>query len=83
LLPGKGEKDWMEWQAGYISGALLMLRSRVQLLVDAFRREHQAGTVINTGSVEGQLLIGRVSEVFDVSREAASLRLLQLGHLVA
>jgi hypothetical protein len=83
LLPGKGEKDWMEWQAGYISGALLMLRSRVQLLVDAFRREHQAGTVINTGSVEGQLLIGRLSEVFDVSREAASLRLLQLGHLVA
>jgi hypothetical protein len=83
LLPGAGETDWMEWQAGYISGALLMLRSRVQLLVDAFRHEHQAGTVINSGSVEGRLLIGRVSEVFDVSREAAAVRLLQLGHLLA
>ena len=35
LLPGSGEADWMEWQAGYISGALLMLRSRIQLLVEA------------------------------------------------
>ena len=83
LLPGSGEADWMEWQAGYISGALLMLRSRMQLLVEAFRREHRAATVINTSSVEGRLLIGRVSEIFDVSREAASLRLLQLGHLAA
>ena len=83
LLPGSGEADWMEWQAGYISGALLMLRSRIQLLVEAFRREHRAATVINTSSVEGRLLAGRVSEIFDVSREAASLRLLQLGHLAA
>jgi hypothetical protein len=83
LLPGSGEADWMEWQAGYISGALLMLRSRMQLLVEAFRREHRAATVINTSSVEGRLLAGRVSEIFDVSREAASLRLLQLGHLAA
>jgi hypothetical protein len=81
LLPGSGEADWMEWQAGYISGALLMLRSRMQLLVEAFRREHRAATVINTSAVEGRLLIGRVSEIFDVSGEAAALRLLQLGHL--
>ena len=83
LLPGSGEADWMEWQAGYISGALLMLRSRMQLLVEAFGREHRAATVINTSSVEGRLLAGRVSEIFDVSRGAASLRLLQLSHLAA
>ena len=83
LLPGFSEKDWMEWQAGYISGALLMLRSRMRLLVEAFRREHKAATVINTGAMAGQLLVGRVSEVFDVSREAAEVRLLQLGHLIA
>ncbi|HJU11275.1 MAG TPA: hypothetical protein VJ728_10380 [Candidatus Binataceae bacterium] len=81
LLPMRSEADWMEWQAGYISGALLMLRSRIQLLVNAFRREHRVQTTINTGSVEGRLLIGRVSEVFDVSRDAATVRLLQLGHL--
>jgi hypothetical protein len=83
LLPGRGESDWMEWQAGYISGALLMLRSRVQLLVDAFRREHRAAGLISSSSINGRLLIGRVSEVFDVSREAATVRLLQLGHLPA
>ena len=27
-------------------------------------------------------IIGRVSEVFDVSREAAEVRLLQIGHLI-
>ena len=31
LLPRSGQRDWMEWQAGYISGALLMPRSRIKL----------------------------------------------------
>ncbi len=82
LLPRSGQRDWMEWQAGYISGALLMPRSRVKLQVEAFRREHSVGLPLAAASVDGQILIGRVSELFDVSREAAEVRLLQLGHLV-
>ena len=81
LLPRSGQRDWMEWQAGYISGALLMPRSRVKLQVEAFRREHSVSLPLQAGSVDGQILIGRVSELFDVSREAAEVRLLQLGHL--
>ena len=81
LLPRLGQRDWMEWQAGYISGALLMPRSRVKLQVEAFRREHAVRLPLQAGSVDGQILIGRVSELFDVSREAAEVRLLQLGHL--
>jgi hypothetical protein len=82
LLPRIGQKDWMEWQAGYISGALLMPRSRVKLLVEAFGREHAVRLPLQAGSVDGQILIGRVSELFDVSREAAEVRLLQIGHLI-
>ena len=81
LLPRIGQIDWMEWQAGYISGALLMPRSRLKLQVEAFRREHAVRLPLTAGSVDGQILIGRVSELFDVSREAAEVRLLQLGHL--
>jgi len=81
LLPRSGQRDWMEWQAGYISGALLMPRSRLKLQVEAFRREHAVSLPLQAGSVDGQILIGRVSELFDVSREAAEVRLLQLGHL--
>ena len=82
LLPRIGQKDWMEWQAGYVSGALLMPRSRVKLLVEAFGREHAVRLPLKAGSVDGQILIGRVSELFDVSREAAEVRLLQIGHLL-
>ena len=81
LLPRLGQRDWMEWQAGYISGALLMPRSRVKLQVEAFRREHAVDLPLTAASVDGQILIGRVGELFDVSREAAEVRLLQLGHL--
>ncbi len=81
LLPRLGQRDWMEWQAGYISGALLMPRSRVKLQVEAFRREHSVRLPLAAASVDGQILVGRVSELFDVSREAAEVRLLQLGHL--
>ena len=71
LLPRIGQKDWMEWQAGYISGALLMPRSRVKLLVEAFGCEDAVSLPLQAGSIDGQILIGRVSELFDVSREAA------------
>jgi len=51
------------------------------LQVEAFRREHAVRLPLQAGSVDGQILIGRVSELFDVSREAAEVRLLRLGHL--
>ena len=82
LLPRRGQRDWMEWQAGYVSGALLMPRSRARLLAEAFRREHAMELPLPVGASDGQILVGRVSELFDVSREAAEIRLQQLGHLL-
>jgi hypothetical protein len=82
LLPRRGQRDWMEWQAGYVSGALLMPRSRVRLLVEAIRRELAIELPLAVEASDGQILVGRVSDLFDVSREAAEFRLLQLGHLI-
>jgi hypothetical protein len=83
IVLASGEIDWMEWQAGYISGAMLMPRSRMQLHVAAFRAERGVGGRLDEESIEGQLLIQRTSELFKVSPEAARVRLRQLGYLLS
>lgn len=75
--------DWMEWQAGYVCGALLMPKSRVDLLAAAFGRERGVSAPPAPESVDGRALIRRLTDLFDVSREAARIRLLKLGHLAA
>lgn len=83
IVTASGDIDWMEWQAGYISGAMLMPRSRVQLHVAAFRAERGVEGRLDEESIEGQLLIQRTSELFKVSPEAARVRLRQLGYLLS
>jgi hypothetical protein len=83
ILPASGEIDWMEWQAGYISGAMLMPRSRMQLLVAAVRSGRGVEGRLDEESIEGQVLIQRTSELFKVSPEAAGVRLRQLGYLIS
>ena len=75
--------DWMEWQAGYICGALLMPQARVELLAAAFGRERGVSAPPAPESVDGRALIRRVTDLFDVSRAAARVRLLKLGQLAA
>ena len=68
--------DWLEWQAGFASGALLMP-------LVAVRR--QASTRLQTlpcppaGSAGAQALIEHVARTFQVSRSAADVRLQQLA----
>jgi hypothetical protein len=81
LLPGEDGFDWMEWQAGYVSGALLMPKSSLELHIGAFRAEWQAAMPLNREAVEGRLLIARTTELFNVSALAAGVRLGQLGYL--
>jgi hypothetical protein len=59
--------DWMEWQAAYAAGAFLMPASLVRKLIS---EAGQAGT---------DELIERVSGTFEVSQEAARVRLVKLG----
>ncbi len=75
--------DWMEWQAGYCSGALLMPKSGVHRLICELRERWGFVTeAIETGTLQGQVLISGVSETFRVSKDAARVRLVKLGYLV-
>jgi Zn-dependent peptidase ImmA (M78 family) len=73
--------DWMEWQAGYICGALLMPKRRVDFLAGAFGRERGVSVPLDLDSIDAQALTKRLTDLFDVSRDAARVRLLKLGHL--
>jgi hypothetical protein len=73
--------DWLEWQAGYAGGALLMPAGAVSGVVASLLAPaglpyplHAAGTMAGT-------LVRRVARTFDVSRPAAEMRLLKLGYL--
>ena len=73
--------DWMEWQAGYVSGAILIPITRLQKLVRKTFDAWGAFGSVPTASVKGADLIIRVAGQFGVSNDAARVRLTQLGYL--
>jgi Zn-dependent peptidase ImmA (M78 family) len=73
--------DWLEWQAGYASGALLMPVSRLKEITHASLREWGLYSNVSTTSDESRKLIERIATAFSVSSEAARVRLSQLGYL--
>jgi Zn-dependent peptidase ImmA (M78 family) len=73
--------DWMEWQAGYVCGALLMPISLLHVTVRAFQEERNLFGPIASGSVEASTLTQLVRTTFRVSAEAARIRLLKLNFL--
>ena len=75
------QTDWMEWQAGYVCGALLMPVSRVRRLVGAYQETHGLFGAMGHASVHGQALIAEMQTAFQVSADAARVRLLKLGFL--
>lgn len=70
-----GRTDWMEWQAGYASGAMLMPRSHVMRVIGAIQRQRGIYGAIGASTPNGQLLIDAVVDGFAVSRDAARVRL--------
>jgi len=72
------ETDWMEWQAGYVCGAILMPSDALIATVQAFRKDN-ALALKNLGadSGPGQELIGLVAAAFQTSIDAARVRLLK------
>lgn len=71
--------DWMEWQAGYVSGAILMPASHVRHLVSEYCQPRGLHGGVYVGSNHGRALIGAVMEQFAVSEDAARIRLLKLN----
>ena len=75
--------DWMEWQAGYACGALLMPASEVRHLVREYREANGIlGAIHHTGQ-HGRALISELRTTFQVSLDAAQVRLLKLQALTA
>ena len=75
--------DWMEWQAGYVSGAILMPVSSIRRLVSDFCAEHDLHAAVAVMSEQGQQIVGAVMEAFQVSEEAARVRLFKLSLLAS
>jgi Zn-dependent peptidase ImmA (M78 family) len=77
------QNDWMEWQAGYASGAYLMPKSVVTQIV---RGTAPSDAPLPPWPADGELaraLVRKVMARFEVSEEAARIRLIKLGHVTA
>lgn len=73
--------DWMEWQAGYVCGALLMPVSRVRKLVGAYQEAHGIFGAVSHAGAHGQAMIAEIRAAFHVSADAARVRLFKLRML--
>jgi hypothetical protein len=72
--------DWIEWQAGYVCGALLMPITPLKRLVAEYVERHTIYTPLKKSSPLAIALRDKVSVMFGVSREAATVRLPKLGY---
>jgi hypothetical protein len=78
-----GSRDWMEWQAGFACGALLMPQTELVRVVTAFRdAENIPYAEIGVNTDAGKRLIARVMVEFQASAEAARVRLEQRRAIV-
>lgn len=71
--------DWMEWQASYAGGALLMPASALRGVVETQRSSRPAPWFFR--SREARQLVKAVAREFQVAASAAQVRLLQTGWL--
>lgn len=79
---GAGPTDWLEWQAGYSSGAFLMPGAALsQCVADLAKERDLALYRFGLGSPEARDLVRVVCSRFEVSGEAAEVRLKQKGIL--
>jgi hypothetical protein len=75
------ENDWMEWQAAYISGALLMPRSYVLVMAGEIAMRDGSKFPLDIDSEPGRAVIARTMRRCQVSEQAAQVRPLRLGLL--
>jgi hypothetical protein len=66
----------MEWQAGFACGALLMPKTALTTTVTAFRKDRNIKySDIGCNTDNGKALIATVMTAYQVSRDAATIRL--------
>jgi hypothetical protein len=67
--------DWMEWQAGFACGAVLMPAFHIKKALEGYRRKHGLYGPIAATTDHGRAMIEAVINQFQVSRDAARVRL--------
>ena len=75
------QTDWMEWQAGYAGGALLMPIAPLAAIVRAALDEWGIAKQVRQGDRRHSELVESVSQAFAVSKAAANVRLSKLGYV--
>ena len=75
------ERDWMEYQADHLGGALLMPRSDLVEWAGEIAMREGRNPPLRADSESGRALIERVRTRCQVSGQAARVRLLRLGLL--
>jgi Zn-dependent peptidase ImmA (M78 family) len=80
---GPDATDWMEWQAGYVSGAILMPAGAIRRVVSDICAARGWHAAVSLTSPNAAVIITAVAAEFLVSEEAARVRLLKLGLLSA
>ncbi|MDD5189966.1 MAG: hypothetical protein PHE50_02860 [Dehalococcoidales bacterium] len=73
--------DWMEWQASYICGAILMPLTAVRKLVKNYENKQRGVQGLPGDTDLPHELAAQVAHAFDVSDDAARLRLIKIGYL--
>jgi hypothetical protein len=82
-IVGAYESNWMEWQAGYACGALLMPATALRDEVRAFANaQNLPPGKLASGSSDGTALVANIARAFQVSGDAARVRLLQRGYMI-
>ncbi len=76
------ESDWMEWQAGWVSGAILMPASALRTWSAESAAQFRSKLPFAVKTREGGDLINLVAERCDVSELAARVRLIKLRLVV-
>ncbi|MDD3182045.1 MAG: ImmA/IrrE family metallo-endopeptidase [Alphaproteobacteria bacterium] len=73
--------DWMEWQAGYVCGALLMPKSAVIQTCKEYVEHHGIFGAVSQQTEHSSRLVEKIVEKFQVSQDAARIRLIKLNQL--
>jgi hypothetical protein len=73
--------DWMEWQAGYICGALLMPVGPLRRLIQMHLKRYNLYAPLSVSTPAARELIAQVASQFIVSQDAARVRLTKMGHI--
>ncbi len=81
------DDEWMEWHADYFSSAILMPKKIFKLAADEFmgklglKRDYFQRTGIPTAFSNARMLILELAKTFEVSLQAAAVRLYKLGYI--